>query len=63
MVEILGLTADINQPIDRTGAAEHPAARIEDRAPGRDGVGLGVITPGQGRMVEHFHKADQCRIS
>ena len=29
MVEILGLAADINQPVDRTGAAQHPAARIE----------------------------------
>ena len=43
VVEILGLAADIDQPVDRAGAAEHPAARVEDRAPGGAGIGLGVI--------------------
>ncbi len=57
MVEILGLAADINEPVDRAGAAQHPAARIEDRAPGSARIGLGVIAPGQGRVVEQFHKA------
>ena len=57
VVEILGLAADIDQPVDRARPAEHAPARIEDRAPGGAGVGLGVISPGQGRVIEHFHKA------
>ncbi len=57
MIEILGLAADIDQAVDRTRAAEHPAARVEDRATGGAGVGLSVITPGQGRVIEQFHKA------
>src|SRR5712691_7721986 len=57
VVEILGLTADINQPVDRAGPAEHPAARVQDRAPGSARIGLGVISPSQGRVIEHLHKA------
>src|SRR5215831_17123806 len=57
MVEILGLTTNINHAVDRTGAAEHPAARVEDRAPIDAGVWLGPETPGQGRVVEQFDVA------
>ena len=57
MVEILGLAAHIDEPVDRARSAEDLATRIEDRAPGGAGIGLGVIAPGQGRMVEQFHKA------
>jgi hypothetical protein len=41
VVEILGLAADIDHPVDRAGAAEHAAARIEDGAPVDAGIGLG----------------------
>src|ERR1700724_1612894 len=56
MIKILGLAADIDQPVDRAGAAEHPAARVQDRASGGPGIGLGVIAPGQCRVIEHLHK-------
>src|SRR5690349_17100142 len=38
VVEIFGLAADIDQPVDRGRPAEHPAARIRDRPPGGAGV-------------------------
>src|SRR4029077_9216873 len=38
MVEILGLAADIDHAVDRARAAEHTAARVEDRAPINTGV-------------------------
>ena len=57
VVIIFGLAADIDQPVDRARPAEHLPARIEDRAPGRAGIGLGVKPPGKGRMVEELHKA------
>ena len=57
MVIIFGLTADINEAVDRARPAEHLPAGIEDRATGRAGIGLGVKPPGKGRMVEEFHKA------
>ncbi len=59
MVEILGLAADIDHPVDRTRPAEHPPARIGDRASRGAGVGLGLEAPGQGRMVQQLHVA--CR--
>ncbi len=57
MVEILRLAADIDHAVDRAGAAEHPAARIEDGPAVDTGVGLGRVAPGQHRMVEQFHIA------
>jgi hypothetical protein len=57
VVEILGLAANIDQTIDRARTAEHPAARVEDRAPGGAGIGLGMEAPTQGRMIEELHKA------
>src|SRR5439155_25721633 len=54
MVVILGLAADVDEAIDRAGAAEHAAARIDDFALL---IRLGLEPPGQGRMVEHLHKA------
>ena len=57
MVEILGLAADIDHAVDRLRAAEHAAARIEDRAVVDAGIGLGLEAPGQLRMVEQLHIA------
>ena len=59
MIEILGLAADVDQPVDRRRAAEHAAARIRDRPPGGAGIGLGLEPPGQRRMVEQFHEPDR----
>ena len=59
MVEIFGLAADIDQAVDRGGAAEHAAARIGDGAAGGAGIGLGLEVPGQGRVVEQLHEADR----
>src|SRR5271167_4451760 len=46
VIEILGLAAHINEPVDRAGPAEHPAARVQDRASAGPGVGLGIVSPG-----------------
>ncbi len=43
MVEIFRLTANVNQPVDRAGAAEHPAARVEH--------GARPLTPGSGSAL------------
>ena len=57
MVKILGLPADIDHAVDRTGAAEHPAARIGNRATIGAGVGFGGKAPGDGRVIEQLHIA------
>jgi hypothetical protein len=57
MVEILGLAANIDHAVDRAGAAEHAAARVEDRPAGDPRIGLGLEAPGQHRMVEQFDVA------
>src|ERR1700758_454079 len=44
VVEILGLAAHINETVDRARPAEYPAARVQDRAPGGAGVGLGIVS-------------------
>src|SRR5712692_8983231 len=59
MVEILGLAADVDEAVDRRRSAQHPAARIGDRAAGGAGIGLGLEVPGEGRVVEQFHEADR----
>src|SRR5581483_8772051 len=56
VVEILGLAADVDQPVDRRRAAEHAAARIGDGAAGGAGIGLGLVAPGQGLVVEQLHE-------
>ena len=57
MVEILGLAADIDHPVDRAGTAQHAAARIGDGAPIGAGVGLGRVAPGDRRMIQQPHIA------
>ncbi len=56
VVVILGLAADIDQPVDRGGAADHPAARVDDRAAVGAGVRLGAVLPRQGIVVEHLEE-------
>src|SRR5580704_5679553 len=46
MIEILRLAADVAKAVDRRRTAEHPAARIDDRAAGGAGVGLRLEAPG-----------------
>ena len=45
MVEVLGLPADIQKPVDRRGPAEYLAARLDDRAAGAFGLRLGAVEP------------------
>src|SRR5882672_1336985 len=44
-VEVLALTADIDQAVDRGGAAEHFAARREDAPAVQRRLGLGLVRP------------------
>src|SRR5216683_507208 len=46
MVEILALAADIDEAVDRAGAAEHLAARPGDAAPAQPRHRLGLELPG-----------------
>jgi len=58
VVEILGLSTNIDQPVDRARTAEARAPRgIEDGPSGGAGIGFGMKAPGQGRMIEELHKA------
>ena len=57
VIVILGLAADVDEPVDRRGAADHPAARIDDGAAVGAGIGLGAEFPGQGVVVEHLEEA------
>ena len=56
MVVILGLAADVDQPVDRGRAADHPAARVDDSATVGAGVRLGAELPGQRIVVEHLEE-------
>src|SRR5271166_3933888 len=57
VVVILGLAADVDESVDRRGAADHPAARVDDGAPVGAGVGLGAVFPRQGIVVEHLEES------
>ena len=56
MVVILGLAADVYEAIDRGRAADHPAARVVNRASVGAGVRLGPKLPRQGIVVEHLEE-------
>jgi hypothetical protein len=51
-IEILLLPADINQPVDRTGAAEHLAARPDHAPAAQFGERLGLELPGDLWVVD-----------
>src|SRR5215469_10096121 len=57
MVVILGLAADVDEPVDRRRAAQHAAARIRDRPPGGAGIGLGLEAPSDLLVIEQLHVA------
>src|ERR1051326_3059546 len=57
MIVILGLPTDVNEPVDRGRAADHPAARVNDRAAIGAGISLRAVLPRQGVMVEHLEEA------
>ena len=59
VVVILGLAADVDEPVDRRRAAEHAAARIGNGAAVGAGIGLGLEAPGELLVVEQFHVADR----
>src|SRR5262249_39058078 len=45
VIVILGLAANVDQPVDRGGAADHPAAGVDDRAPVGPRIGFGAKFP------------------
>ena len=57
MVEILGLAANIDQPVYGTRSAQHLAAGKRNRASGGAGIGFGLETPGQSWVVHQLHVA------
>src|SRR6185437_2299884 len=57
MIVVLRLAADVDQAIDRGGAANHATARIDDRSAVRAGIGFGTVFPGQLVVVEHLVEA------
>src|SRR5262249_2903763 len=57
VVEVLGLAAHVGEAVDLAGAAEAAAARVDHRAAGGVGIGLGAVAPRDGRVVEQLHEA------
>src|SRR6185312_913702 len=55
MVVILGLAADVNEPVDRRRPAQDPPARVGDRAAVGARIGLGLEPPGQLLVLEQLH--------
>src|SRR5262249_34520702 len=47
----------VDEPVDRARAADHLAARVEDRASVRAGIGFGMEPPGERWMIEELHEA------
>jgi hypothetical protein len=59
LVVILALAADVEQAVERAGAAEHLAARPLQAAVGNARVGFGDIAPVQLRVVHGLEIADR----
>jgi hypothetical protein len=59
MVEIFGLTADIDHAVDRRRTAEHLAARPEHASVGGSRVGLGFVAPIDRRVGKGLAKAER----
>src|SRR5437016_283994 len=53
-VEVLALAADIDQAVDRAGAAEHASARLEDAPALELGLRLGGVAPVDLGVVEQL---------
>jgi hypothetical protein len=58
-VEVLRLSANINQPVDRTGSAKNPSARRDDFAVVTSRLRLGLITPIVSAIVEQLAEAER----
>src|SRR5205085_2665947 len=56
MIVILRLATDVDQPVDRGRAADHTAARIDDRSTVGARIGLRAVLPGQGVVIEHLEE-------
>ena len=56
VVIILRLTTDVDQPVDRGGAANYPTAGVDDSAAIDAGIGFCAVFPGKGRVVEHLEE-------
>ncbi len=54
-----GLAAQVEHAVDGRAAAQHAAARIEDRAAVEAGLRLGAVAPVRARMVDAFEIADR----
>src|ERR1700730_12576261 len=59
IVEVLSLSADVDQPIDRTGAAENLAARRDDLAIVAFGLRLGRVAPIEPAIAEKLAEAER----
>src|SRR5215469_13616248 len=58
-VEILCLSTDIDQSIDRTGSTENPATRGDDPAVVTPRLRLSLVTPIESAIVEQPAKAER----
>src|SRR6202011_1092694 len=59
VVVILRLAAHIDHAVDRARSAHHLAARHVDAASARTFVGLGLVAPVHGGIVDHLGGADR----
>ena len=59
VIVVLRLAADIDHAVDRTRAAQHPAAGNFDAPPARALVRLRGVAPVDGRVVDHLGDADR----
>ena len=59
VVPVLPLAAHVDHGVDRGRAAQHPAARVMDRAAGEIGVGLGPVAPVGARIGDGVEVADR----
>src|SRR5262249_18851039 len=57
VIIVLGLAADVDQAVDRGGAAKPAAAGVVDGAAVGARIGLGTEFPRQGVVVEHLEEA------
>src|SRR5690242_21674884 len=58
-VEVLRLSANIDQSIDRTGSTEDPATRGDDPAVVASRLRLGLVAPIESAIVEQPAKAER----
>ena len=59
VIEVLRLSADVQEPVDRRGAAHHLAARLDDRPAAELRLGLGIVEPVVPRIGEQLGVADR----